>query len=77
MRREGGEFLTIELASKLEKSTATRFLESTKFKVSHSLRKSYLGEEEECENESFIANNKNTVQRRLVQKLSLTHFKPC
>ena len=38
MRWEGGEFLTTELVSKLEKNIATRSLhKSVKFKVSHSL----------------------------------------
>ena len=49
MRRERGEFLTTELASKLEKSIATRFFESRKFKVSHSLMVGCLGEEEKGE----------------------------
>ena len=53
MRRERGEFLTTELASKLEKSIATRFFESRKFKVSHSLMVGCLGEEEKGEMKEY------------------------
>lgn len=51
--RRGGNFLTIELVPKPEKSTTTRSLKSRKFKVSHSLMVDYLREEEESEMKEF------------------------
>jgi len=72
MRWEGGEFLTTELVSKLEKNIATRSLhKSVKFKVSHSLMVGCLRGKIEWNERIFVLVH---IYKGFVRSLWLFHF---